>query len=133
MNRILCVDDDEGMRNVLKDTLTMEYEVFTAADPEEGLKLFQEKGPFSIVISDMRMPGMDGTKFLLKIRDIDSDPARILLTAHSDLDDDVIDMSNIFRILNKPYNMQDLFSIVTAGIDHCTMIRSKRELRNKLN
>ncbi len=82
---ILLVDDEEDIRDILKLTLTDRgYSVLTAENGAQGLKLFKEHRP-PIVISDIKMPGMDGITLLEKIKNEDPDAEIIMITGHGDM------------------------------------------------
>lgn len=84
--QILLVDDEEGIRKVLSISLTDSgYQVFTAENGEEALRIFREHRP-PIVVTDIKMPGMDGTELLGKIKDESPDTEVIMITGHGDMD-----------------------------------------------
>ena len=83
---ILLVDDEEGIRKVLGISLQdAGYEVFTAANGDEALNVFRANRP-AIVLTDIKMPGMDGIELLQKIKRESADTEVIMLTGHGDLD-----------------------------------------------
>ena len=83
---LLLVDDEEGIRKVLGISLAdIGYQVFTAENGEQALRIFQETNP-SIVLTDIKMPGMDGIELLQKIKRERPDTEVIMLTGHGDMD-----------------------------------------------
>jgi len=83
---ILLVDDEEGIRNVLRIALTdMDYQVYTAANSRDALNIFRQKMP-PIVLTDIKMPGMDGIDLLQIIKGEKPDTEVIMITGHGDLD-----------------------------------------------
>ena len=82
--RVLCVDDEPAILAMLERALGSQYEVVARTDPEAALALVQP-GRFSVVISDMKMPGMSGVEFLEQVKKIDPHTARLALTAGLDL------------------------------------------------
>lgn len=85
-SKILLVDDEAGIRKVLGISLSdMGYEVLTAENGEEALKLFREHGP-AIVLTDIKMPGMDGIEVLRKIKKENPETEVIVITGHGDMD-----------------------------------------------
>jgi signal transduction histidine kinase len=85
-DRILLVDDEEGIRKVLSISLADSgYQVWTAQNGEEALRLFQEIRP-QIVLTDIKMPGMDGIELLQRIKEQDSDTEVIMITGHGEMD-----------------------------------------------
>ncbi|MDJ0817570.1 MAG: response regulator [Desulfobacterales bacterium] len=84
--KLLLVDDEEGIRKVLGITLTdMGYDVFTAEDGDKALQIFQKENP-QIVLTDIKMPGMDGIELLQKIKLENPDSEVIMITGHGDMD-----------------------------------------------
>lgn len=85
-NRILLVDDEEDIRTVLGISLAdMGYDVLTAENGEDGLRVFMEETP-PIVLTDIKMPDMDGIELLRKIKNIDPEVEVIMITGHGDMD-----------------------------------------------
>ncbi len=84
--KVLFIDDEEGIRKVISITLEdAGYEVLTAADGTSGVELCQEKSPH-VVITDIRMPGMDGIEVLKKIKERDPDKEVIVVTAFGEME-----------------------------------------------
>jgi YesN/AraC family two-component response regulator len=84
--KVLLIDDEEGIRKVMSLTLTdTGYQVFTAADGETGLRICLEKSPH-IVVTDIRMPGMDGIEVLKRIKAGHPDREVIVITAFGELE-----------------------------------------------
>nr|WP_320012505.1 response regulator [uncultured Desulfobulbus sp.] len=125
---ILFIDDDYKILKSFKRSLTPEYRVFVAENPEEGLRIFEEKGPFSVLISDMRMPGMNGVEVLSKAYEIDADTSRVLLTGYADQQAaiDAVNKGRIFKFLTKPCPMQTLIPVLEEGIYTYKLNVSKR-------
>ena len=85
-NKLLLVDDEEGIRKVLGIALSdAGYTVFTAKDGEEALDIFRKEIP-PIVLTDIKMPGMDGIELLQKIKQENPDTEVIMITGHGDMD-----------------------------------------------
>jgi two-component system, NtrC family, sensor kinase len=86
MTKILLVDDEESIRNMMRMTLELDgYQVAMAHDGPTGLAAFQEWSP-DVVLLDVRLPGMDGTELLSRIRAVNSDTEVIVITGHGDMD-----------------------------------------------
>ncbi|MFV9646994.1 MAG: response regulator, partial [Desulfobacterales bacterium] len=84
--RILLIDDEEGIRKVLGITLEdIGYEVLSAENGEEALRLFRKKAP-PIVLTDIKMPGIDGIQVLKTIKEESPDTEVIMLTGHGDME-----------------------------------------------
>ncbi|WP_085066691.1 EAL domain-containing response regulator [Catenuloplanes japonicus] len=102
--RVLLVDDDAKILSGLRRQLHSRYEVTVADGGERGLATITEQGPFAVVISDMRMPGMDGATFLSRVRTSAPLTTRVLLTGQTEPSAAIraINDGQIFRFLNKP-------------------------------
>jgi response regulator RpfG family c-di-GMP phosphodiesterase len=103
-HRILIVDDDEKLLKSFQRVLGPRFEVQTARGGQAALDMIEIQEPFSLVISDYRMPEMDGVTFLSRARKSAPDTVRIMLTGHADLDVALkaVNEGNIFRMLTKP-------------------------------
>lgn len=85
-NQILLIDDEPDILRVLSLSLKADgYKVYTAASGEEGLAVFKGKTP-DIVITDIKMPGMDGIQVLRRVKEIDPETEVIIITGHGDID-----------------------------------------------
>lgn len=86
MTQILVIDDEESIRGLLKITLTHKgYEVLTAEDGEKGIDVFMQERP-PLVLTDIKMPGIDGIEVLRRIKEINPDTEVIVVTAHGDME-----------------------------------------------
>ncbi len=134
MNRkILCVDDETHILEACKRQFRKSFEITTAIGGEEGLKTADEKGPFSVVISDLMMPGMDGIQFLSKMMELYPDSVRIILTGQADLDKaiEAVNEGNIFRFLTKPCSTERLAKVLDAGVEQYRLLTAEKELLEK--
>ena len=86
MTKLLVIDDELPFLEVLEMSLTSEgYDVMTAENGEEGLRIFEQRNP-KLVLTDIKMPGIDGIEVLRRIKSIDSQAEVIVITGHGDLD-----------------------------------------------
>jgi response regulator RpfG family c-di-GMP phosphodiesterase len=129
-DRILFVDDEPAVLDGYKRTLHREFEVDTAEGGEMGLASIRDRGPYSVVISDMRMPGMNGAQFLAQVRQRTPDTVRMLLTGYTDLDAamEAVNEGNIFRFLTKPCDKEVLTQAITAGLVQYRLVTAEKEL-----
>lgn len=127
---VLCVDDEPNVLEGLSLHLRRRYEVATATSAEHALAWMAEGNPVGIVISDMRMPDMDGATFLAKARQYAPDAVRILLTGYAELDAAIraINDGRIFRFLTKPCPPQELMSVVAAAEEQYRLVTGERIL-----
>lgn len=109
MHRILIVDDDEDIRRVLEETLKdWGYETVIAENGEKGLEAFR-LGSFSLIITDVRMPGMDGLQMLKQIKKNHSRIPIIVITGYPSVDsavESLVEGADYYLV--KPINFEDL-------------------------
>jgi response regulator RpfG family c-di-GMP phosphodiesterase len=127
---LLCVDDEPLVLEGLTLHLRRAFTITTATSGAAGLELLKEKGPFAIVMSDMRMPGMSGAEFLAKVREMAPDSVRVLLTGQSDLPSAIaaVNEGQIFRFLTKPCPPEVLLSALGAAVKQHDLLSSERVL-----
>src|SRR5271165_7207816 len=113
--KMLLVDDDSNILDGYRRSLSREFLMETALGGQQALKLVAENGPFAVVVSDMRMPEMDGIQLLSKIKAQSPDTIRIMLTGNADMDTaiDAINEGAIFRFLNKPCSKEAMAKTLT--------------------
>jgi len=129
-DKILIVDDDVHILNAVKRELHKIFAIEIAQSGAEGLQKLKNDGPFAVVISDMRMPNMDGLEFLIQVKQKFPDTIRIMLTADSDqqLAVDAVNKGNIYRFLNKPWKKDMLVQCIQDGLEQYHSISSEHEL-----
>lgn len=132
-DKILLVDDEPAVLEGYKRLLYRHFAVDTAPSGESGLALMHVAGPFSVVISDMRMPGMNGAEFLAAAREKAPNTVRMLLTGHADLDAaiDAVNRGKIFRFLSKPCPKEVLVDAINEGIAQYRAAETEKELAEK--
>ncbi len=130
MHTILIVDDEPNYQIVLAELLKDEgYEVFTADSGKAGLPIVYSTD-LDMVISDMKMPGMDGIEFLSKIKEFNRELPVILITAYAEVEKAVEAMRlGAFTYLAKPFSNQQLLASVTKAVEHYGLVREIRRLR----
>jgi len=128
--RILCVDDEPRVVQGLAVHLRREYEVLTAHGGEEALERLKSAAPVAVVVSDMRMPGMDGAALLAKVRSLYPATTRILLTGEPGRDAVVsaVNKGQIFRFLTKPCPAEELLACIEAAVDQYRLVTAERVL-----
>jgi DNA-binding NtrC family response regulator len=131
--KILCVDDEPSILRGFERVLNGTFPIQTATSGEEGLALITGPEPFAVVVSDMRMPGMDGIQFLRKLKEIAPDTVRMMLTGNADQQTaiDAVNKGSIFRFLTKPCSPEDLEQAIAAGIQQYKLVMAERELLEK--
>lgn len=131
--KILFVDDEQNVLSGLERSLRREFEVNTALSGLDGLAAIQNNGPFAVVVSDMRMPGMDGIEFLSRVKEESPDSVRIMLTGNADIQTaiDAVNKGNIFRFLNKPCSHELMTTILHSALDQHQLVTAEKELLEK--
>lgn len=132
--KILVIDDDESLRRVLEYTLQEEgYEVFTAASGEEGLALFEERQP-ALVITDMKMPGLNGFQVLKEVKERSAEALVIIVTAFGEVDAAVKAMKlGAYDFITKPLSRDELKLTVKKALQLLGLTEENRQLREKLS
>jgi CheY-like chemotaxis protein len=113
--RILCVDDEPAVLTILSRALDDRFEIVTMDDPVAALSLLERGADFSVVISDMRMPQMDGADFLARVKHLSPSSSRLALTGCLDRE---LGSDQVFGILTKPCPIRLLHESVTAAVQH---------------
>jgi CheY-like chemotaxis protein len=127
---ILCVDDEPEVLEGLKLHLKRHYVVHLAGGGAEGLELLRDNRHVAVILSDMRMPGMDGAKFLNSAKTVAPDSVRMLLTGYSDMQSAIaaINEGQIFRFISKPCPPDQLLGAFRAAIAQHELIVAERVL-----
>lgn len=128
--RVLCVDDEPNVLEGLARTLRSLFIVETAVGGGRGLDVLREQGPFTIVMSDLRMPRMTGVEFLAKAREMAPDSVRVLLTGQGDLEAAIgaVNEGSIFRFLTKPCPTGTLVKSLMACAEQHRLLTAERVL-----
>lgn len=118
-NTLLCVDDEPFVLSALQRLFRRDgYQVLLANSATEGLEILEDE-PVDLVISDMRMPVMDGAAFLKQVRARWPDTVRILLTGYASPDalDEAISAGGVYRCVDKPWGDEDLLHLVRQAVE----------------
>ncbi len=128
--RILCVDDEPNVLEGLALHLRRKYDMWTAPNGPDALALLECDGPPEVIMSDMRMPGMDGATFLGQARQLYPDAVRMLLTGQADMASAIsaVNHGQIFRFLTKPCAPSDMLAAVAAAFEQHRLITAERVL-----
>lgn len=130
IGKVLLVDDEMHILQALERKLFNMCSVVKAENGSVALKHLKQKGPFAVIISDYRMPKMDGLQFLEEAARLAPETVRIMLTGHADLDTAVmaINRGSIFRFLTKPCSDHDMLQAVESALQQYRLITAEREL-----
>lgn len=133
--KILCVDDE---KNVLKSIerlfLDTDYEILTATSGEEGLELLKNTDSIQLVVSDYRMPKMNGVEFLKEVCELRPDTVRMVLSGYADTAAivEAINEGKIYKFMPKPWNDDELKVAISNALDHFFIQQKNRELTYEL-
>ena len=133
--KILCVDDERNVLRALERIfLDDDYDIVTAGSGDEGLQVMETAGPFQIVISDYRMPGMNGVEFLKEVYTRWPETVRIVLSGYADAAAIVaaVNDGHIYKFIPKPWNDEELHITVKNCLERYSLLRRNRELLDEL-
>jgi response regulator RpfG family c-di-GMP phosphodiesterase len=131
--KVLCVDDEPQVLQGIQRQLRKQFHIETAEGAEEALEMIAKQGPYAVVVSDMRMPRMNGVELLAIVKERSPQSARIMLTGNAD-QQTAIDATNqgaIYRFLNKPCSTEALSNALLDGIEQHRLITAEKELIEK--
>ncbi|HHN74817.1 MAG TPA: response regulator, partial [Acidobacteria bacterium] len=130
MERVLFVDDEANILSGIRRNLRRRYEVFTAEGGQAGLEALEREGPFAVVVSDYRMPGMDGVEFLARVRAQSPHSVRMMLTGQAEMSAVIgaINSSKIFRFLPKPISRDELIGALDDALEQYRLITAEKQL-----
>jgi PAS domain S-box-containing protein len=131
MSKLLLIDDEEGIRKVFSISLKSDgYDVATAASGQQGIDLFQKEF-FPIVLTDIKMPGMDGIEVLRRIKEINPEVEVIVITGHGDMESAIQSLHlGASDFITKPVSDQ-LLSIALERAEE--RLKTKKTLNNYAN
>ncbi len=130
VTRILCVDDEASILSSLRRLLRPHgYQIIVANSGAEGLQLLQQQ-TVDMVISDMRMPEMNGAEFLQQVRQQWPETVRLLLTGYADVQSiiEAINQGEIYRYITKPWDDNDILLIIRQALERQQLQREKQRL-----
>ncbi|HYU16133.1 MAG TPA: sigma-54 dependent transcriptional regulator [Candidatus Acidoferrum sp.] len=132
--RILIVDDETNARTALAELLRYEgYSVETAMDGFKALPKLEEFAPH-LLLTDLKMPGMDGLDLMRRVREIDPETAILVMTAHAAVDTAVAAMrQGATSYLTKPINIEELVIVIDQALERQRLRREAGQLRARLS
>jgi len=130
---VLYVDDEKENLRIFELTFRRDFTVLTANSAKEGLELLAQH-PVAVVLSDQKMPGIEGVEFLRQVRELDSRTLRILVTAYGDAKilGDAINDGNIYRYVAKPWEPDDMRLTVQRAIEAYALEAERATLLEEL-
>jgi serine phosphatase RsbU (regulator of sigma subunit)/FixJ family two-component response regulator len=133
--KLMVVDDEPDNLDLLYRTFRRDFLVFKADGAVNALKLLDTEGEMAIIISDQRMPVMNGTEFLSKTVERFPETIRILLTGYTDVEDlvEAINSGKVFKYITKPWNPENLKAVVQQASETYLVLKQRtNELRRAL-
>jgi len=133
--RILCVDDERNvLRAVERLFLDEDYEILSAQSGEEGLLILEREQNIQIVLSDYRMPGMNGVEFLREVCRLRPETVRIVLSGYANTAAvvDAINEGEIYKFISKPWDAEELKSTIQGGLERYSLRRQNELLLAEL-
>lgn len=131
--RILLVDDEPNVLSALRRQLRDLFEVDVESDPAVAVVEVDSKNKYAAVVSDFRMPKMNGIEFLSEVKKRSPDTTRLMLTGYADLNNaiDAVNDGNIFRFLTKPCERDALRKHVSEAVEQYELVTAKRVLMER--
>lgn len=125
--KLMVVDDEADNLDLLYRTFRRDFDVFKAESGLKALQVLEQHGEMAVIISDQRMPRMNGTEFLGRTVESFPDTIRILLTGYTDVEDLVgaINAGKVFKYITKPWNPRDLKTIVMQAAETYRVVKQR--------
>lgn len=117
--KLMVVDDEPDNLDLLYRTFRRDFQVHKADSALSALQILDREGEMAVIISDQRMPEMNGTEFLGRTVERFPDTIRILLTGYTDVEDlvEAINAGQVFKYITKPWNPEELKSVIQQASD----------------
>lgn len=133
MPKILIIDDEKSIRNTLKEILSYEgYEVTEAQDGSEGLKL-AGSDKFDIILSDIKMPKMDGIEVLEKLQEITPETPVVMISGHGNIETAVEAIrKGAFDYISKPLDLNRMLVTIRNALERSVLVTETKTLKRKI-
>jgi response regulator RpfG family c-di-GMP phosphodiesterase len=135
--KVLLVDDEENVLHALARNFRRDFEMETALGPQAALSMISERGPYAVVVSDFRMPDMDGLELLSQVRKQWPDTVRMILSGNADFQSVMASVNDgcVFQFMTKPCPVDNLRNSITGALRHHELAVRERQdiLENTLN
>lgn len=131
--KILFVDDEPHVLQSIQRQFRKRFTLETASGGEEALQILKNNGPFAIIVSDMRMPGMNGVELLSRVKDLYPDTVRMMLTGNADQETaiEAVNTGHIFRFLTKPCRPALFITSLALAQRQYRLLTAEKELLQK--
>lgn len=133
--KLLCVDDERNVLRALERIfMDDDYQILTATSGEEGLAVLSGDSDIQVVISDFRMPGMNGVEFLRQVCEKYPDTVRIVLSGYADTGAVVsaINEGQIYKFVSKPWSDDELRQTVAKAVEAFALHRQNRAMEEEI-
>ncbi len=133
---IMLVDDETIVVESIQAFLELEtdYQIHAFQNPEEAVR-FAARNRIDVVVSDYLMPGMNGIQLLSRVKELQPESSRVLLTGHADKSSaiEAINRVSLFQYLEKPWDNQQLLLVVRSGVERARLLRTLRQKVSELD
>ena len=136
MSKILIVEDEKAIRNVLKKIISAENKAYQISEAENGLIAYEliQKDNYDLILCDIKMPKMDGVEFLGKCMEHNPETTVVMISGHGDIETAVDCMKKgAFDFISKPPDLNHLMNTLRNGLDRKTLIVENKRLKKKVN
>lgn len=125
--KLMVVDDEPDNLDLLYRTFRRDFKVYKADSAFAALEILDHEGEMALIISDQRMPEMNGTEFLGKTLEQFPDTVRILLTGYTDVEDlvEAINSGKVFKYITKPWNPEELKALVQQAAETYKVVKQR--------
>lgn len=130
---ILIVDDQQEILNSMRRVFQREYNVFTAINGTEGIKILN-RNSITVILSDQRMPEMDGVTFLKKAFEIQPQAIRIMVTGYADIEASInaVNDAQIYQYISKPFEPDELKLVVRGAVERYNLAFQNKQMQQEL-
>ncbi|MEM6518041.1 MAG: SpoIIE family protein phosphatase [Cyanobacteria bacterium P01_C01_bin.70] len=128
--KLMVVDDEPDNLDLLYRTFRRDFKVYKAEDGFRALEVLESAGEMAVIISDQRMPRMNGTEFLSRTVEQFPDTIRIVLTGYTDVEDlvEAINSGKVFKYITKPWNPRELKTVVTQAAETFRVVKQRTQV-----
>ena len=127
--KLMVVDDELDNLELLQRTFRKDFRVFRAEGSLQALEILAQEGEMAIIISDQRMPVMNGSEFLAKTVERFPDTIRILLTGYTDVEDlvEAINSGKVYKYITKPWSTEELKAVVKQATETYRVVKRRTD------
>lgn len=133
MQKILLVDDEKNILDAYRRNLQEDFDLTTAISGTEAIEIIKSGKQFTVIVTDYKMPKINGVQLLDQVRILSPETVQIMLTGHADMNAviDLLNKGTIFRFLTKPCSPEDLIKNIKDGIRQYELVTAERDLLGK--